>query len=71
MTTRHYLYPEGISLHKDKLCNGKKIYAFGICGGESHISVYKTGADPRKSRIASNDYIGCYPEKVGFVYNRV
>ena len=37
MTTRHYLYPEGISLHKDKLCNGKKIYAFGICGGEINI----------------------------------
>jgi hypothetical protein len=37
MTTRHYLYPEGISLHKDKQCNGKKKYAFGICGGEINI----------------------------------
>ena len=28
MTTMHYLYPEGISLYKNKKLTGKSTYAF-------------------------------------------
>lgn len=38
MTTMHYLYPEGISLYKNKKLTGKSTYAFAICGGEIKLS---------------------------------
>ena len=38
MTTMHYLYPEGISLYKNKELTGKSTYALAICGGEIKLS---------------------------------